>query len=132
MIRILFAAGGVLLTILMIGWGSGYTANPARRGPAPMWIGVLGLLAFAVMGGLSLGLASLLASSVAERGSVFGLLVVFGLGMTIIWADFVAIQFAQNFFYRQVGAPTEKIRWWNGKYSRRSKRKAAQHRRTGT
>ncbi len=125
------SAIALLAGIALIAGMSTYTAQPHRKGPVSLWI-VLPLLA----GQISLiagccGIGTTLGRMAAGElpGLAAGL---FGfLGM--LWSSSIAIQVVQNWGYKFMGAPPQRIRWSNAPRStpkRRSiKRVAAASRR---
>ena len=116
---------GVLLIvgIVGLGWLSGYTANPARRGPVSLWliVPVLGAEILIIAGGAVMG--RMVGEATTPLGWFFSPLLGTCAVISTLWASFIALQFAQNFFYRKVGAPTQPIRWIEGQNTRRRKAK---------
>jgi hypothetical protein len=117
------AAVCLLIGISIIGAMSGYTA---KRGAAPLWIGLPLIAAIGLMMGGSAGLAWTVASALVGQNSSVGYFAL-GLGLfaLTVWATSIAVQFSQNFFYRIVGAPTQRIRWWRDEPRRRRNNKMA-------
>jgi hypothetical protein len=119
--RATLAATALFVAVLIIAAISGYTANPARRGPVSLWSALCVVVLKIVIIGIAWGLAWLLAESFFERRSSGEMALALALGVSIMWATSIAVQFAQNLFYARLGAPTRPIRWWNGQRLRRRK-----------
>ena len=119
-----FAVACLLIGISIIGAISGYTA---KRGSAPLWLGLPLIAAIGLMMGGSVRFAWTVASIlVGQDSSVEYFALGLGLSATTVWATSIAVQISQNFFYRIVGAPPQQIRWWREAHLRRRKKANAQ------
>ena len=113
MVATAFAVFALVGGMMIIAATGGYTANPKRRGAASLWI------ALPVVAGMALRLAGMmviaagLASLLGGQHEIGRLSVWAGAFALFGWLSDVAIQLAQNFFYRFVGAPTQRLRLWN-------------------
>jgi hypothetical protein len=119
------AFAALAVGIMIIAATTGYTANPKRRGAPSLWIALL------VMAGMALRLvgmmviAAVCASLLAGRNEIGRLAVWASAFILFGWLSDVVIQLAQNLFYRFVGAPTQRLRWWNYNLGHSRKKKRA-------
>lgn len=114
----------LLIGILGLGWLSGRTANPSRRGPVSIWLGILSAVAVILITAASAVIGETVRDASAERGRMWSTLIGLGTFVSTLWISSIAVQIAQNFFYRRVGAPLQPIRWYAGQRIRRHKPKA--------
>lgn len=101
----------LLVGILGLGWLSGYTANPTRRGPVSLWLGLPALGAIMLITAASILAGMTLSAASRAHGQVLSSMIGIVALVSTLWASSIAVQVAQNFFYRRVGAPPQPIRW---------------------
>ena len=70
------------------------------------------------------GAALLAARIVREQQELIVRLIASATFVILYWASLVAVQYAQNFVYRRVGVPVQRIRWWVGDTKRSRQKKA--------
>jgi hypothetical protein len=114
----------LLLGILGMGWLSGRTADPSRRGPVSIWLGILSVVAIILITAASAVMGETLRDASAERGRMWSTIIGLGTFVSTLWISSIAVQVAQNFSYRRVGAPLQPIRWYAGQRKRRGRPKA--------
>lgn len=120
-------AAGWLLGVSTIAAVSGYTVRLSRKGSVPLWTGFAAIAGNICWVGACAGIGFLL-GRLAPRQDLMLTIALYVCGfVAALWVTSILIQLAQNLAYRAVGAPMQRIRWYNGQQSRahRTKKRTA-------
>ena len=115
----------LVVGIIGLGWLSGHAADPARRGPVSLWLGVPAVGAMLLITAASTVIGKALRDAFVVQGWIWSTLIGAGAFVSTLWASSIAVQVAQNIFYRRVGSPSQPIRWYAGQRVKRRKRRSS-------
>ena len=116
-------AGLWLVGVVAVVTMSGYLARPSRNGPASLWAGLAAIIATICWVVACFGFGMLTVWLAPERGQLVRF-ILYPLGaLGALWLTSILIQVGQNLAYRMVGAPVQRIRWYNGNETQSRSRK---------
>lgn len=109
--------------LLFVASASAYAARPGASKDLPLWVGLPVILGQFLYFGAAVGVGAVLEKALHDRSQPLKIVIV-PLGiLTTLWVSSIILQLAQNFGYRLVGAPSQKLRFYRQRPARQRKRR---------